>query len=314
MGQDKIDIYLSSGKYDQKAFLYLIPYLFLVLPFLCYVYANALWHIPYPILHPVFFGIFLFSLFVSVGVFFIKPGKVRSDGLALIMGSVIGVIALYLHWTMWASVVQTDVSSRFSVETYGYFGEETGILYYLIHPHIAWRTVDFVSELGFWIVFTWSFWIIEAIGIVLAPFFAAVHFSSFPFCEETGKWMKPIPLPKFYTPENTEELIQHISENENEIKMSDFLKIHNQDGTEQENATYLDLTLYTLHREDHFVSISRNFAVVTGKHPTGADRLSFDSEEIAEFLRISTAAKDQLMQFADVKSESREMDESSDSA
>lgn len=297
MNQDNYDIYVSSGKYDPKVYLYLIPYFFLVLPFLCYFYVNALWHIPFPILHPLFFGAFLFLIFVTVGIFVITPGKVRSEGFGLVLGSIVGVVALYVSWSMWVSVIQIDLSKRVSVETYGYFGDETSVIYYLLHPHIAWRTVNMVSELGFWKVSTWFFWIVEAVGILLAGIFAGPNYAGIPFCEETGKWMKSFTLPKFTTPNDIDEFITQLDEDVE--KISESLKIHPQDGTEQENAAYLEVLLYTSHKENHFVSITKNYAEVIGTHPSGADKLTFDSDIITDLKRISTDAKERLMAFVE---------------
>jgi hypothetical protein len=300
MNQDNYDIYVSSGKYDQKVYLYLIPYFFLVLPFLCYFYVNALWHIPYPILHPVFLGAFLFLIFVTIGMFVITPGKVRSEGFGLVLGFIVGVVALYVSWSMWVSVVQVDLGKRVSVETYGYFGEETSVIYYLMHPHIAWRTVSMVSELGFWKVLTWLFWIVEAAGILLAGIFAGPNYAGIPFCEETGKWMKSVTLPKLTRPNDLEVFMTHLDTDVENI--SEILKIHPQDGTEQENATNLEVLLYTSHKKAHFVTITSNYAEVVGTHPSGADRLSFKSDIHADLKRISTETKEQLMSFAENES------------
>lgn len=298
MGQDSYKGYISSGKYDQKAYLYLIPYLFIVLPFLSYFYAHALWHLPYLILQPVFWGAYLYLTFNAFGILVIRPAKVRSDGWAMLVGLFVGCVALYLSWIMWVSAVQTDISGRKAIETYGYFGQETSVLYYLIHPHIAWRTVDMMSNLGFSSFLTWIMWIVEAIGIVLAGFFSGVAYAGDPFDEESDEWMDKVDLPKFTTPDNVKELTQYF--NSDEEKLADMLKVHPQNGTEQENATYLELNLYTSDGELHFVSVNSNYAEDTGSiHADGAPRLSFGSDLITDLMQISSKAKDLLIKIAE---------------
>lgn len=119
----------------------------------------------------VVFGVFL-GLVIGYGA---KLGKIRNFKLIFILSLVVSVVAVYVHWVVWLKVITEVV---------------------ILDPLALKAALSYISTIGAWSIFDstptgwllWTFWIVEALIVVIATSVIANDSTDIPFCEDVNEW------------------------------------------------------------------------------------------------------------------------------
>ena len=122
--------------------------------------------------------------FVLAGGFLIHKiaawGKCRSEGFMMLIGFLLGCIALYFSWVFFLKALIGEVS----------LGE------LIAHPMDMWHSITAINAMGWWGpkgIAQWALVAVEAVVIVGGLTLAgATSIAELVFCEDCGAWCKPI--------------------------------------------------------------------------------------------------------------------------
>ena len=213
--------YKPSGKFSPLFLLYFVTVSLTAFPILGMIYAYCIWYIPFIYINffiTVGFG-FLVGLVISK--FIIKSGKVRNPILALIIGVFSGIVALYLHWSVWIDLVinagKSYGSDRIGITVSNI--EFLQVFSLILQPNLVFEYINEVSKYGTWGIrsatvsgtFLWVIWAIEFVIVIVLTSFLAYLQSKKPFSESTNSWYKEFLLPAFNFIEDKEQLIVDIN-------------------------------------------------------------------------------------------------------
>ena len=97
--------YKPSGQFSPLSILYFILTCIIIIPLLATIYSYCIWYIPFPYINFFITAGFGFAVGLAISYFAIKHGKVRNGKVALLLGLLGGIIALYFHWVVWLDLV-----------------------------------------------------------------------------------------------------------------------------------------------------------------------------------------------------------------
>lgn len=156
---------------------------------LAYAYGAGL--ILIPEVHLAAFATIAFGGLVGAATGFgLVRGHVRNKQIALGVGAVTSVLALYLSWAVWISAVYL----RFA-------GEKINWTKLAQHPTAVWELMQWINQSGTWTMDNgkaatkgwelWTIWGLEAALVIgLGMFFAFGMVRKHPFCETCGQWCR----------------------------------------------------------------------------------------------------------------------------
>ncbi len=211
--------YQPSGKIPVSGIVILVLLAIVAFPILSIAYTYATWYIPYIYIKfflTVGFGLGLMYV-INKAVMF---GKIRNPKVVKIAAFIGALIALYIHWCLYFSLIlNAGESHEFGSGRHGYNFTETAFntnsfIGLLINPQIVMSILGSMYDLGSFSIFGFTptgivlaiFWLIEALIIIGIPVIASSQASE-PFSEVDDKWMSQRTLSKklpFFT--NIEEL------------------------------------------------------------------------------------------------------------
>lgn len=173
------------------------------------IYAYIMVYNPF-----IYFNLFIFIGFL-IGIFFIQSlvvniAKCRSTSATRIYGTLIGLFILYTNWSTFLYVIL----QRYDLGM--------PLMEILADPIQVVQLMSIIAEDGYYSIFgidvsgivLWIFWIIEAIGIVVAGIFGGQHvLHEEVFCEDCNRWAEDINLDLRLSLENKEAVDAAIERN-----------------------------------------------------------------------------------------------------
>ena len=163
---------------------------------LALVYIYAVWYIPFVYVNFFLclgFGLLLGALLAVL----VRIGKLRSPGAVGALGLLVGLVAVYLEWGVYLTLLfnsestgtgkDVDTSTSFSSSL---FADILG------HPVAMWLAMQKINETGTWSlkgatpsgIFLGLIWVVEAVIIVGGAYFMAKAQATEPFSEVSNEW------------------------------------------------------------------------------------------------------------------------------
>jgi hypothetical protein len=170
---------------------------------LALVYIYAVWYIPFVYIN------FLLCLGFGLGLgavlaVLVRLGKLRSPGAVGVLALLIGLVAVYLEWGVYLTLIfntestgagaDADTSTSFSLSLF---------IDIMTHPGAMWLAMQKINETGTWSlksstpsgVFLGVIWVIEAIIILGGTYLMAKAQATEPFSETSNEWATEETLP-----------------------------------------------------------------------------------------------------------------------
>jgi hypothetical protein len=163
---------------------------------LALVYVYAVWYIPFVYIN--FFLCLGFGLGVgAVLAVLVRLGKLRSPGAVGALALLVGLVAVYLEWGMYLTLVfntettgtgaDADTSTSFSFSLF---------VDIITHPAAMWLAIQKINATGTWSlkgstpsgVFLGVIWVIEALLILGGTYLMAKAQATEPFSEASNEW------------------------------------------------------------------------------------------------------------------------------
>ena len=198
--------YKESGRIGVGAIVIMILAGVLVALLLGFVYAYAVFYIPFIYLN--FILTFFYGAAVGFAVMWAgRVGKARNTLAISIFGVLMGVVAVYTQWVFWVHALT---------------GSTEGIdATFLWSPANLWGFLNLVAENGVWSfgrsgepvkgVILWIVWAIEAGIIVFAAMWVSRLGAGGVFCERCDRWAEDEPdLVHLELGDKTGEAIEHL--------------------------------------------------------------------------------------------------------
>jgi hypothetical protein len=152
---------------------------------LAFVYAYVILYCPFIYIN--FFATLFYGGAVGLlGAMLLKRQKTRNTSVAVAVGVVLGLFALYAQWVVWM---------------FGFLGraevEERSLLGLALTPSVLWELILKVNSVGAWEFkgstptggFLWAIWGLEALLIGGAAVVVALStMDGEPYCESCGSW------------------------------------------------------------------------------------------------------------------------------
>jgi hypothetical protein len=279
--------YKPSGKFSPSFIFYFLLLSVVVLPILALIYAYCIWYIPFIYINLFITLGFGFLVGLCVNKLVIKKGKVRNPVLALTIGVLAGIIALYFHWSIWIDLVinagESYGNKRIGVTVSNI--EFLQVFSLIFQPSVVFEYINSVNEFGTWGIrgatvsgaFLWVIWAIEFVMVVAVSSFLPYLEAKKPFSESTDSWYEETTLPAYTFIENKEQLIEDI--NTNNHSGFDFLNKE----VNVESDSHSVFTLYKSKSGKNYLTIDNKMASLDSKGKT-----EFKSDEFVEYILIDS--------------------------
>ena len=279
--------YKPSGKFSFSFILYFILVSVIVFPLLGLLYAYCIWYIPFIYIN--FFITLGFGFLVAfcLNKLVIKKGKVRNPVLAVTIGFVAALIALYFHWSIWIDLV-INAGESYGSDRIGITLSNIKFLQVfslIFQPSLVFEYINNVNEFGTWGIrgatvsgtFLWIIWAIELVMVVGVSCFLPYLESKKPFSESTNSWYDEIVLPALTFVEDKEQLISDIISNN--LSGFDFL---NKD-VKSESESHSIFTLYKSKSGKNYLTIENKMSSLNSK-----GKIEFKADEFIEYILIDS--------------------------
>lgn len=178
--------YKPSGKFNVLRILLTFPVVLILLYLATRLYLFLLSANPL-----IFFNVFIFLFFLMILVILSAGlgiiGNSRNVTVSTLLGIIIGLAAIYLNWVLFIKGLYT----RHEWEVIGYD--------IALRPLDLWNYIKTIGENGYYTIedsrvsgtLLWGFWIIETLGLIVAPTYFAYYFSvTKVYCERCNEWAK----------------------------------------------------------------------------------------------------------------------------
>ncbi|WP_271768445.1 hypothetical protein [Aquimarina algiphila] len=285
--------YKPSGKFSATSLLYFILLSCTAFPILGLVYAYCIWYIPFFYINFLITGAFGFAIGYLINVFVIGKGKVRNTMLAVILGILGGLIAMYFHWSVWTDLVinsgESYGTSRIGITVSNIKFLQVFTL--VTQPDVLFSLIGEINEVGVWGirnatvsgVFLTIIWIIELLAVIGISTLTSFPKAGEPFCETNNNWFKESVLPAFNHIPETSKMIADLEKGD----QSAFNELAPSSNIEQDHSVF---TLYTSDQNKCYLSIENKKAKRDNK-----GKLSFDTDTFIEYISLNTTLKDILL-------------------
>jgi hypothetical protein len=281
------EYYKPSGKFSPTFLLYFLLVSVIVFPILGLIYAYCIWYIPFVYINFLITLGFGFLTGLAISIFVIKKGKVRNALLALIIGVLSGILALYFHWSVWIDLVinagESYGSSRIGITVSNI--EFLQVFSLIFQPNLVFEYINEVSKYGTWGIrsatvsgtFLWVIWAIEFVMVVGLTAFLAYLQSKKPFSESTNSWYEEFELPAFNFIEDKKQLILDLK-NSNKSALEVLSK-----EVDAESESHSLFTLYRSQSGKNYLSVENKTSKLDSK-----GKIDFDGEEFIEYISIDS--------------------------
>ncbi len=285
--------YRPSGKFSPTSFILFIGLCLTAFPLLGLIYAYAIWYIPFIYINFLIAGGFGFLVGWLINFLVVGKGKVRNTPLAIGLGLLGGLIALYFHWAVWVDLVinagESYGNSRIGVTTSNINAFEVFNL--AAQPGVLFSLIGEINEFGTWGIRTSSvsgtflsvIWVLELLIVVGIATLIPIGGAQKPFCEIENQWFTEQQLTPFNLIENAQKLVEDIAKM-NETAFDNLGKISN---LEQDHSVF---TLYTSGKNQNYLSIENKVAEVNKKGET-----EFKIDEFVSYILINDSLKEKLL-------------------
>lgn len=291
--------YQASGRFSPLAIVYFVLLAFIAFPIIGLIYAYAIWYIPFIYINILLTAGFGLAIGGLTGFVVISLGKVRNTMLALLLGILGGVLALYFHWAAWVDLV-INAGESYGSDRIGITLSNVKLVQVMslaANPGILFELIGEINAVGTWGLRGGTVsglllsvvWLIEAL-IVLGlstylPYTSAQH----PFSEMANDWMESEELPAFEFIEDKDTFRAQLEQSNPEALQS--LQI----------AQNLDLkhsvfTLYSSTAGENYVNVDNKTATTDNDGKTQLDSDTFIKglsiePELLEVLRKRSAGQ-----------------------
>lgn len=279
------EYYKPSGKFSPTFLLYFFLVSVLAFPILGLIYAYCIWYIPFIYIN--FFITLGFGILVSlaISVFVVKKGKVRNPILALIIGILGGMLALYFHWSVWIDLVinagESYGSNRIGITVSNI--EFLQVFSLIFQPALVFEYICKVNDYGTWGIsgatvsgsLLWVIWAIEFIMVIAISGFLPYLEAKKPFSESTNSWYEEFLLPSLTYIENKEQIIVDIEQSNH--AGFEFLNKDIDSDTDDHSI----FTLYKSQSGKNYLSIENKTSKTDNK-----GKIDFDNDKFVEYIAI----------------------------
>lgn len=279
------EYYKPSGKFSPTFLLYFFLVSVLAFPILGLIYAYCIWYIPFIYIN--FFITLGFGILVSlaISVFVVKKGKVRNPILALIIGILGGMLALYFHWSVWIDLVinagESYGSNRIGITVSNI--EFLQVFSLIFQPALVFEYICKVNDYGTWGIsgatvsgsLLWVIWAIEFIMVIAISGFLPYLEAKKPFSESTNSWYEEFLLPALTYIENKEQIIVDIEQSNH--AGFEFLNKDIDSDTDDHSI----FTLYKSQSGKNYLSIENKTSKTDNK-----GKIDFDNDKFVEYIAI----------------------------
>jgi hypothetical protein len=281
------EYYKPSGKFSPIFLVYFLLVSVIVFPILGLIYAYCIWYIPFVYINFFITLGFGFLAGLAISILVIKKGKVRNTLLALIIGALSGMVALYFHWSVWIDLVinagESYGSNRIGITVSNI--EFLQVFSLIFQPNLVFEYINEVSKYGTWGIrgatvsgtFLWIIWAIEFVMVVGLTSFMAYLQSKKPFSESTNSWYEEFVLPAFNFIENQDQLILDLK-NGNQSALELLSR-----EVDIESESHSLFTLYRSQSGKNYLSVENKTSKLDNK-----GKVDFDSEEFIEYISIDS--------------------------
>jgi hypothetical protein len=161
---------------------------------------------------------------VIIAYLVIRFGQVRNKTLALIFGILGGLIALYLHWAVWADLAvnagRTIGSSHIGITISNI--KIIQVFHLVLDPATLWSLVKEINIDGVWSlkgspvsgIFLSIIWVIEAVVVIGAATFFGYMQAATPFCEVNKEWFDETTIPATTYIQDPKDLVSKLESGE----------------------------------------------------------------------------------------------------
>ena len=283
--------YQASGRFSVTSILYFLPLAALVAPLLAALYAFAIWYIQ------MGFFSFLVAVLLSFAISYITSealvtwGKNRNPGLSAFMGAAVGLITLYVQWVFWTILADAKPDFFDFFEGKNIFLQKNSsdflknplqLLLQIQEINVQQATSDTTWHSS--ALLLWAVWLLEALLLVLAPALSAMIAARAPFCETTNRWFDELKLPAFNFITNKELFLKKLEKNDRTV-FDDLRR------ADQKNESHSIFSLYSSDEGTNYLTIRNEEA-----QEKDDDQLTFSSDELVEYIEISNALKNNLLE------------------
>ncbi len=192
--------YKASGKFSPLSILIFLLISTIILPLLAVAYAYSIWYMPIVYLAALMTVLFGLMTGYVTSSLVIKLGKVRNTTLALFMGFLASLMALYFHWAFWTTLVGNS-GMGYSLGDFGVTVSNVNLfqtLQLVLHPNELLNTIKEINAQGTWTLkgsvvsgtFLTVIWAIEALIVIICSTYMAYLEAKKPFSESNETWFK----------------------------------------------------------------------------------------------------------------------------
>lgn len=267
-----MNFYQPSNRFSPLSFLFFIAACCLVIPILSFIYAYAIYYIPFPYINFFITAGFGMGVGIAVNYLVINLGKVRNTTLAAVFGILAALTALYVAWAVWINLImQSDQVIN-------------GTLHWLLNPSALFTLIAEINKVGAWGMFDNTVkgnpltfvWIVEALIVLFMSFTSAIPKSKEPFCEVNNKWFTQKNLPALNLIEDPQTCLTAIDEGDAEY----FKNLKRSENPSMEShSTWV---LYANETKENYLSIQNQIA-----HRNDKDEVKFNDHEFVKYVEIS---------------------------
>lgn len=279
--------YSPSGRFSFSFIIFFIICTITIFPLLGLIYAYCIWYIPWIYFNFIITGLLGYVLGLIIGKGIIHPGKVRNGKITFIIGIIVTILCLYVHWGVWVDLVvnarKTYGSHQGSITVSNIEGNQ--VLYLLTHPLSLFELIGKINYYGVWSIFgatisggfLFFIWIIEFLIVTFFSTLIPQSESDKPFCELSNKWFEEIILEGFYYISDPQGIIKDL-ENENNNVFDSLAK--ESDWSHNHHSVF---KIYKSENSVYYLSIENKTAKIDKDGKT-----EFDSNEFLNYIQINS--------------------------
>lgn len=285
--------YKPSGKFSSISFVYFLLLSITVFPLLGLIYTYCIWYIPFIYINFFITAGFGFLVGFFINTIAIAKGKVRNTGIALVLGLLGGLIALYFHWAVWIDLVinagESYGNSRIGVTVSNI--KIFQVFSLVTQPEALFGIIGEVNKQGTWGIGGSAFngtplsivWGIELLIVVVISVVVSYIRAKQPFCEVGNSWFKEIELGTFQYIENAASVVKELEKNNSEL-------IENIEAIINPKVSHSIFTLYTSNLGESYLSIENKEAKTDKKGD-----IDFEGDLFLEYISINNSLKESLL-------------------
>ncbi len=275
--------YTPSGKIGNKAILYSLLLIFIIMPLIGWSYTKVQSWISL-----IYGRIFITALFmgiISVLVFdpLIRKGKIRNILIFAVLGVLAGLSAYYVSW---CTFISDSIGTENGANLLSFISQPNKVFDFMqIYNLLGFQTTSKASNLSYTGNLLYLVWLVEFIMLVIVPVWISRTTTQEPFSELNDDWFVTKKLEKVFTINISDEVLKGSLENAN------YQSLYDATVTNTEANSYIIATIFDSLGDDDYLSLQR----IVAKYDSKGKRTD-DKTNIVKYIRIPNNVTEELKQ------------------